>query len=593
LSTLQHPAGLNPFKQYRQASQILSKTSRAKNPAWYQDPLELDFQLHLRTDGAGVMAFLHDKRENLWAPGPPLTEQQLIEPEAITAYVTAALEHVRSAGGTSLGIILHIADELSLTEIKPELHNRENLDQLREQAVHDPASILADSIQTEQSSWRILPYFAPTSQAVATAITVSRRYEPTLAALRSLGESEDFPIIVTALSAPLLALLGLHGTITRTPGRPSVAILQYQSFTVIAFFDANTDLLLLRTQLHRGLQRPPNFRHAIATALASLELDSPDIFVFGLGPEVDSKLVADLQPVFPGSHIEQVVPQGAGVVPAWCAEVLISTQVHEQIDELPGHTLRAFIEEGWAFQNFIPPSKEQAEIFPTKQEITLLRVLRYARVAAVLIALAVIAMLIHGPYEIVRSPEWAFNPAEADTIKQRLVALNMEKQRIEHWDSVMEDRSKCWAVMESITHLFPPDSGLLVRDMEYSSRPDSTPGQARVGVVREWTIKGMTKQEGIQFLNTLNSREGVSARFNEIARATGDASFRTDIGTRNLVVSIRTQENSTYRRGAPPPSAVMANPIPPDYDYPFTFDLEITQRFEAADPLAILSAKAP
>ncbi|RYD30881.1 MAG: hypothetical protein EOP87_15820, partial [Verrucomicrobiaceae bacterium] len=296
MSALQHPSGLNPVQQYRQASHFLRRTSRAKNAAWYQNPLELDFQLHLRTDGAGVTAFLHDRRENLWAPGPPLTEQHLLDPAAITAYATAALEHVRSAGGTSLGVVLHVADEFSLTEIKPELHDRDALGRLRGQAVEDPASILADFIQADQSSWRLLPYFSPASHSIATAVTVSRRYAPTLDALRALGESEDFPVVTSALSSPLIALLGIHGNVRRTPERPAVAILQYSAFTVIAFLDGNSDLMLLRTQLHRGLRRPPNFRHTIATALASLEIDSPDIFLFPLGQDVDRTLLEDLRP---------------------------------------------------------------------------------------------------------------------------------------------------------------------------------------------------------------------------------------------------------------------------------------------------------
>lgn len=592
MSALQHPSGLNPLQQYRQASYFLRRTSRAKNPAWYQHPLELDFQLHLRTDGAGVTAFLHDRRENQWAPGPPLAEQHLLDPEAITAYATAALEHARSAKGTSLGVVLHLADEFSLTEIKPELHDRDTLGQLREQAIEEPASILADFIQADQSSWRLLPYFSPASHSIATAVTVSRRYAPTLDALRALGEAEDFPVVTTALSSPLIALLGIHGNVTRTPERPAVAILQYTTFTVIAFFDGNSDLMLLRTQLHRGLRRPPNFRHTIATALASLEIDSPDIFLFPLGQEVDRALLADLGPIFPTSHIQEVSVPGAGAAPAWCAECLISTQAMEPVEDLPGTTLRSFREDRWALQDFLAPSRETAEIFPTKREISLLRILRFTRAAAVAIALAAIAWVVSGLFQISRTPEWMFDPSETGSIKQRLVALNAEKTKIDHWNAMLEDRSKGWTAMESLARLFPENSGILVRGFDYSARPDSTPGQARVGMVREWKIRGMSKEEGLELLNTLNSREGISARFNEIAAATGNPAFRTDIGTRSLLVSVRTSENSSFRRGMPPPGTIVAQPSM-ENSYPFTFNLEITQRFEATDPAAILTAKAP
>lgn len=587
LSALQHPSGLNSLQQYRQASQILRKTSRAKNPAWYLHPLELDFQLHIRSDGAGITAFLHDRRENLWAPGPPLEEQHLLDPDAITAYTTAALEHVRSAGGTALGVVLHVADEFSLTEIKPELHDREMLGQLRQQAIDDPASVLADFIQADQSSWRLLPYFSPASHSIATAVTVSRRHAPALDALRALGEKEDFPVVTCALSSPLIALLGIHGNVKRTPERPAVAILQYTSFTVIAFLDGNSDLMLLRTQLHRGLHRPPNFRHTIATALASLEIDAPDIFVFPLGREVDRTLPADLGPVFPTSHIEEVAVPGAGVVPAWCAECLISTQALDPVEDLPGSTFRVFREDRWALQDFLPAPKEVAQIFPTKQEISLLRFLRIARAVAAVVALAAIGWLVFGMFQIINTPEWTFEPTEADATKMRLMTLNAERTKIEHWDAMLEDRSKGWTAMESLVRLFPENSGILIRSFDYNARPDNTPGQARVGMTREWKIDGMTQEQGRQLLNSLNSREGISARFNEIAAVTGNPTFRTDIGTRSLMVSVRTSENSAYRQGT-----VLAGPNA-DATYPFTFTLEITQRFEATDPTAVLTAKAP
>lgn len=593
MSTPQHPAGLNPLQQYRQASNILRKTSRAKNPAWYREPLELDFQLHIRTDGASVTAFLHDARENLWAPGPALTEQHLLDPAAITAYTAAAVEHVRSTGGTSLGVIIHVADEFALTEIKPELDDREKLPQLREQIIHEPASVLAESIQEDQSSWRLFPYISSSSHSIATAVTLSRRYAPTLEALRAYGESEDFPIIATALSAPLVALLGIHENVKRTPDRPEVIILQYASFTVIGFFDSNTNLMLLRTQLHRGLRRPPNFRHTIATALASLEIEAPDIFIFPLGHDVDRTLLSDLVPVFPGSHIEEVAIPETGVVPPWCAECLIATKALEPANDLPGSTLRILLEERWAIQDFLPRSREAAEVFPTKKEISLLRILRFARMTAACIAIAVVGLSVFSLFQIVRTPEWAFEPSEGSATSQRLIALNIERQRIDHWEAMLEDRSKGWTILESLVRLFPETSDILVRDFEYNARPDTTPGQAKVGMVREWKIGGMVKQEGIELLNSLNSREGISASFNEIAKITGNEAFRTDIGTRNLVVSIRTQENSDFQQGGPPPSAVVAGAPPIDNSYPFTFNLEISQRFEATDPEAVLTAQAP
>jgi len=95
----------------------------------------------------------------------------------------------------------------------------------------------------------------------------------------------------------------------------------------------------------------------------------------------------------------------------------------------------------------------------------------------------------------------------------------------------------------------------------------------------------------VQLLNILNSREGISSRFNEIAALTGNQTFRTDIGTRSLLVSVRTSENSAFRRGSAP-GGPLAGPAA-EATYPFTFNMDVTQRFEATDPTAVLTSKAP
>jgi len=195
-------------------------------------------------------------------------------------------------------------------------------------------------------------------------------------------------------------------------------------------------------------------------------------------------------------------------------------------------------------------------------------------------------------FQIVRSPEWAFNPSETQTIKKRLVLLNMEKQKTEHWDSLLADRSKAWTSMESLVRLFPEKTGILIKSYVGTARSDNSPGQAKVGLVKEWKITGMVKDNiGLEILNTLNTREGISAHFNEIAKVTGNSAFQTDIGTRSVVVNFRTQENPSFRRqGAS--DALVQNGFD-ESSYPYTFDLSITQRFEATDPLAIIVNKAP
>jgi hypothetical protein len=245
-------------------------------------------------------------------------------------------------------------------------------------------------------------------------------------------------------------------------------------------------------------------------------------------------------------------------------------------------------EEKWAFQNFLPTPSDIAEIYPSRKEMQLLRLLRFSRVAVFAIALVGISYLCYRAIDLMRRPEWAFDSAQAAVVQGKLMQLSRERQKSDYWSNLLEDRSKAWISMESLSQMFPENAGMLIKNYSHVVKPDNTPGKVRVGFVKEWKITGYARDEALERLNALNTREGISAHFSEIADLTGDNSFSPGVGNRNLVVNLRTQENNSYK------------PIPPeeisDADestYPFTFDLTITQRFEATDPLAINVSKAP
>ncbi len=590
MATFKHPASLNAFQQYAQACSILRNTTRARNPAWYQDALELGYQLHIRTDGASITAFYHDRKKAEWTNGPTLTDGALQDSAKLESLAAEALRQARSAGATALGLILHVADEFATTELKPELDNPAALVTLRDAAFSDPGSILSDSsIQADQGSWRVMPYSAAGSEVIGTAITISRQYAPLVAAFRLAGENENFPVVTHSLSAPLVAITGLYKAFEQTPGKAFVAILQYPWFTTLAFFNEHGDLRLIRTLQHRGLRRPTNFRNALATTNASLEFVDPDLFLVPLGSNVDTTLDADLRVTFSTSRVEVIQLVQSDRLPSWCPEPVIAARpVDPAAAEPLSHTFTIFRDEKWPLQDFLPTPRDIVEIYPSRSEMKLLSMLRLSRVALFAIAVLCIAYFVFGAIDIIRKPEWSFDPAQNDLTKTRLVKLTHERQKADHWNNLLDDRSKAWVNMESLSRMFPADSGMLVKTFNHSTRPDTAPGQAKIGFTKEWKITGFARDEALDYLNTINTTEGISAHFVEIARITGNASFSTSVGNRNLVVNVRTQENGAYK-SVPPEDASDDD----ETTYPFTFDLTITQRFEATDPMAVNVAKAP
>lgn len=368
-----------------------------------------------------------------------------------------------------------------------------------------------------------------------------------------------------------------------------MAILQYPWFTAMAFFNEHADLRLIRTLQHRGVRRATNFRNALSTTCASLEIVDPDLFVMPLGQEVDSTLLANLRVTFTTSRVEIVEQSPSECVPSWCPEPMISvSQASPAGTPLASHTFSVLVDEKWAIQDFLPNPKEIVEIYPSRSEMKLLRVLRLARVALVAVAILCFAYFAFGIIDLLRRPEWSFDPSQTDIIKTRLSKLNTERQKSDHWNNLLEDRSKAWSAMESLSRMFSESGGMLVKTYSHGIKPDSTPGKAKIGFVKEWKITGFARDEALEYLNTLNTREGINAHFNEIARVTGNTAYNPTAGNRNITVNVRTQENGGFKP-IPPEETTVSD----ETSYPFTFDLSITQRFESTDPMAINVPKAP
>ena len=90
------------------------------------------------------------------------------------------------------------------------------------------------------------------------------------------------------------------------------------------------------------------------------------------------------------------------------------------------------------------------------------------------------------------------------------------------------------------------------------------------------------------FANTINTQEGINKHFTEISRSTGNTAFNLVGGSRSIAVNVRTQENNRYK-----PSINEEITDTDDSSYPYAFDLTITQRFEASDPISINASKLP
>ena len=67
----EHPSELNSFQQYRRSVKAAKSTSRMRNPAWYEDALGLEYQIHCYlSDETGARCYLHVRSSGVFEKLP-------------------------------------------------------------------------------------------------------------------------------------------------------------------------------------------------------------------------------------------------------------------------------------------------------------------------------------------------------------------------------------------------------------------------------------------------------------------------------------------------------------------------------------------
>lgn len=593
LSTFVHPESLNSLQRFLQARRVLRHTTRASNPAWYLAATELACQLHLRVDGESLLGWTYQRKTNSWTPLGQLAPQILSDREERQKFIETTLETQREAGGNCLGVVLHVADEFAVTEINPDLMEPGELAQLREEIVHDPATVLDDSTLTEQAiSCRLFPLTA--SQAAgsfAASVSLSTKHRELLAAFRLAGEELNFPVRTAALSAPLLGLCALPFLIAEPIQKPLIAVFHYPLFTSVAFFSRLGELAALRNLPHHGQRRSGNLRHATTAAAALLELAEPNVCVVPMASFSADGVVADLKQAFPASSVVQLPWRESPAITQRSLPFLESLATTSVLDDAQTplaqtETFTTLFGEGWALQDFLPPSQEETTLYPSRKSMLLARASRPFQALCVLGIIALAAWVCFDLVAAVRQPEWSFDAEEATQLDNKKAALIQESAQLSQWDNLLDDRSKAWANLELLSRMFPADSGVMLRAVDHTAGTETGQGKSNLGIVKNWTVTGFARAESQARLAELNTREGIAKVFNEVATATGNSAFLPDLPSRSLVVSISTVENKRYKSG---PSGF--NPAD-ETTYPLSFTLNLSQRFEANDPLA-LSVSAP
>lgn len=578
----------------------MSNTGRATNPAWYTSPLELGTQFHIRVDGERIDTWIHDRTSNRWQAGPLLSADILTESTQSEGFASNFLQSLPAANH-GLGVILHMADEFATAELSPETASSHSLLELHSALQEQPSAILDDKSFTPQDhGCGVFPYGIQTGKSPATAVIHSRKFEPILTAFRHAGEARKLPVQTAALSSPLLTIQSLPFLVTANLACAFVGVFHYPKFTTLAFFNKQGNLLLLRSLPHRTQRRPHHLYFAINTTATSLEFVEPQIVYLSYLGAPDLPLLEELTRSF-GPHRVSVVDwqqtqfHASSTTPEFAEPQFAVTSLSSATTPLAkSETFSALKKDQWALQDFIPAPREETELYPTQQEVQLLKTTRIARwgifgtigAVAAWSAVAIIGAL--------RDPAWEATETTANAAKQKLAPLTVEQARITHWDNLLEDRSRSWSAMELISQMFPENSGIQIQSIGYTlkattatssaSRPTKAPlGQSappppltKSGFSRGWKISGTANNQAVrEILPALADREALSRIFQQTAEITQDSSFASAPTTRIISSQISTNEAAGKNGGS----------------YNFTLDIE--QTFSPNDPLAPIISAAP
>ncbi len=596
----------SPIKLYRQAKRLARSTSRANEAAWYRRPHEHDLQWHIWIGPDSGSSAVYRRSVRQWWSGPELPSISLSTDENGTVSLSTAsrdalhdlLRQILSnqefgKKPNSLGVLIHMADGLRIRDLAPDFAEEKDFDNLNELLLSAPEIAIGDdSISENSGKWRLLPLLGNAEggkQALAAQIT--GKLDPVVDALRSYGEIRNIPVIVNVRSAPLEAAAGLpyiFPEIQSPEIGPSLALLHYESMTLLFATGQRGEISLLRPFLHRGTSHlsPEDIHEALFQTAALLNLKNPNIIFVSLVGLVESQLAELLIPYrtqFPQSRVRCINTRQTslteGVIDR-CFEFAVAIQ-----ETPPSPNEQSFqkqFREIWAWQDFYGVSRTEIAKMPTYGDLRILKLSRIAQKVAMIAILGFAGWVGMDFIAKARSSAWRVSSSDAQAMELKLEKLQKEQREWKHWDRLLEKRSEGWLAMEALLELFPADGGVILSDAAYRAETNDTEKNSEanaIGLKRQWTINGFANPEVATDLSTLGSRVRITNALNSIAEKNRAPYLSVSSPTREVQVSFQ-QKQGTMSPSAEFPAKVARH-------FRTSFELTVTQSLSNKDELAI------
>lgn len=239
------------------------------------------------------------------------------------------------------------------------------------------------------------------------------------------------------------------------------------------------------------------------------------------------------------------------------------------------HTFKTLVEEMWPIQDFLPSLKEETVLYPEQLEMKILKWSKYLKFVAVGAIGLVSVSSVFGVLTKMKDPAWGY---ETTNPQMQIMANSKSLNQYKQLDSLLSDRARAWTNMELLVRLFPEDSGTQIIKYDFNTTVVSRNATGKkIPIIRIWKINGTANSIGRDYLDELNSSEGMKEIFTKVYQGTQDESFNMRIESRLPHPNIKIKMTPNSRT-----SAARRN-----NDLPFTFDMEIMQRLDSDDPLTL------
>ena len=573
----------------RQASlrRVLSKYA-------FGGPLDQAVRWHLYYDGERVISAVAQGRGATltWSQGPAMESTELGKADRLQA-LAKELSHglkLSMRNQTSLGVILHLADEIDVGIVQEAFENPELFDQARALVRETPSDVVTD-LSTDQDptiQWRYYPLLSG-QRAV-----VLRHHIEFFSALQTLT---DLDIKVAVHSAPVEMLtLYLKLYAEAIEEKPHCFVLFYDRFTVIV--PANQGVLDLKVLPHRQQAVPPAFGDDLFSLLERFGLVASSVLLLvQCGTQDPTRLFSELEAYAKRNHknadgIEIQIPDKETVWSTFdgSAQGAVKSETILRPEFLTEYNERAGKEFPFSLgiesdvqrfgilsrETFWPDDqKSRDQRLPRSLALTMtaLLALRILGILCLLglggwLALSVVSASHGDPLHLV--------PEMVSGKQAELKQLRETQEYLSLWDKILTPRSQASSAMDFFLALVPEGHDIVCDRLKYAIRQSEVKpvGTSSVGFLREWSIEGSCTEQGRDHLERLREGSTISNILTSASVRLSDPSFAVS-GNRIVKVVLREETNPQFD------SANKTGALP------YQFRLVVTQTFAGSDPLAI------